>query len=374
MKKEIIVFSGFNQRAILAFLRTLKKYKVPFSIIASSIKDTILLSDYKAKVIAIRKKKQLNLIDLISSIKKVKNEKEAEEYIIAPSTEALNRFLLKNRAQFKKINCAIPLINKNLYEKISDKYSFGEICEQYGILVPKTISPNKNSKFPFVAKPRTYFSSKKTDISLNPVIIENKQQWNGFKKQYLIDDFYFQKFIEGKSLYLLYYFHRNGKVYKFSQENYIQQYGGKSVVAAKSSTFHLDKESSKYEKMFKKLKFHGLIMIEVRQRGQMNYMIEANPRFWGPSQLFIDAQANLFLPFLHDYELITSLPAFNPKKGATSYCWFGGMVETISEGNQLFFHKSNKADLIDELSAWLHEDIYMRQDSEKIFLKELTSE
>ena len=43
-------------------------------------------------------------------------------------------------------------------------------------------------------------------------------------------------------------------------------------------------------------------------------MIEANPRFWGPSQLFVDAGFNLFESFLFDYNIIETLPLDNQKK------------------------------------------------------------
>lgn len=59
--------------------------------------------------------------------------------------------------------------------------------------------------------------------------------------------FFCEEFIEGESLYLLYYFTKSGEVYRFSQVNYAQQTGGKSILAAGCATLHNDDISKEYE-------------------------------------------------------------------------------------------------------------------------------
>ena len=93
-----------------------------------------------------------------------------------------------------------------------------------------------NANIPFVAKPKTYYS-KNTKDTLSPVIINTEKQKSDFIEEYCVNEFYFQEFIGGKSKYLLYYFHGDGSIYKYSQENLIQQPNGKSMVAAISSDF-----------------------------------------------------------------------------------------------------------------------------------------
>ena len=51
-------------------------------------------------------------------------------------------------------------------------------------------------------------------------------------------------------------------------------------------------------------------MVEVKHLSNKNYMIEANPRFWGPSQLFVDAGINLFEAFLVDNGLLNKRLTF----------------------------------------------------------------
>lgn len=371
MKRIVnIIFSGFNQRAVIAFARTLTKNNQPLAIIASSKSDSILKTVFKSNVFSIRKKIELDLNDITNSINEVKHNINADEYIIAPSTEALNRFILKHKIKFKKLGCLTPLVDKQLYELISDKYSFGELCVKNGIDIPATYESFKDAKIPFVAKPFHYFSSDGNAHS--PVLILTENDKTNFIKKYNPDDFFYQKFVTGKSLYLLYYFHRNGKIYKYSQKNIIQQPNGKSIIAAKSSNFHLSSESLKYEQMLKKIKYHGFIMVEVRQQGNTNYMIEANPRFWGPSQLFVDAKKNFFEAYLHDYGTLPKDPEFLDNNNQIKYFWYGGLLETYKNGENPIFYEMSDNKFLLELAEWLKCDIYKRIDTIDIFKKEMS--
>jgi len=365
--KCVIVFSGFNQRAVISFLRTLEKNNVQYAIIAIP-NDLINKTEYKVKVHSIRGTIDLNLEDIIASIKSVQKKKFCEEYIIAPSTEALNRFILENRSHFEDLNCTIPIVENYLYNKISDKYSFAELCIKNDILVPKEIKLDKNISFPYVAKPKQYYSIK-TGRALSPVIISDQQEHNNFISYYDFEDFYFQEFIGGRSLYLLYYFHRNGKVFKFSQENLIQQPNGKSIIAAITSDVHNSNESLKYENLFKSVNFCGLVMVEVKLFKNNYYMIEANPRFWGPSQLFVDAGVNFFECFLNDYSIIDSINESSQIQKAR-YFWFGGLIQVNFDNNKLVYYDYNSTELINDLPLWLSTDIYSRSDTIEIFKEE----
>ena len=369
-QKCVIVFSGFNQRAIIAFLRTLKKDNLNYAIIAKSETDNIFLTEYANNVLAVRRSVPLDLDDIIESIKAVQNKCNMDKYIIAPTSEALNRFLVEHRECFSKIGCEIPLVDRDLYEAISNKYSFGEICSRNGICAPKELSFNEINILPVVAKPKKYFSAFTKKI-LSPQIISNSQELTSFSKEQNIDDYYFQEFITGKSLYLLYYFSKCGKIYKFSQENLIQQPDGKSMVAAISSDFHNSSESEKYERMFNDLNFFGLVMIEVKQQNRINYMIEANPRFWGPSQLFVDSGINFFEAFLHDFGILDEPPKYNEPTEIIRYFWFGGIIEVNKQKKQLKYYQGNEIDLMYSLPMWLQSDVYRRVDTIYIFKEEV---
>jgi len=282
----IIIFSGFNMRAVYAFLRTLEKHHLSYAIIASSENDEVFETSYKNKVVTIRDYLELDLDDVVKAIKQVQLATKSSNYFIAPSTEALNRFLVENRERIEALDCIIPLVEKSMYEEISDKYKFGDLCNTFDITTPAEYSM-EDINLPCVAKPRTYFGKKSNRI-LKPVIIQFPDDLEIFLAEHDIEEFYFQEFISGKSLYLLYYFYQDEACLKYSQENLIQQRGGGSILAAKSSDFHL----SDYSKCF----------------DDQMYMIEANPRFWGPSQLFVDAGINFFEALLYDYGFLNKQP------------------------------------------------------------------
>lgn len=369
MNQALLIFSGYNQRAVITFLRTLEANKVEYGIIASSEEDTIFSTVYSEKVLNTRKEKSLILGDLISSVKGCKSKLKADGYVIAPSTEALNRFLLENRAEFEVQNCSIPLVNKELYETISDKYKFGELCKNTGIFTPKEYENIYEAELPCVAKPKKYFTDKGEVYT--PFIITGEKE----KKKFLIEcdpgNFYFQEYISGVSLYLLYYFYKDGTVAKLSQINKIQQPSGKSMIAAESTNFHLGDESDKYEKLFNSVGYFGLVMVEVKKSGDKYYMIEANPRFWGPSQLFVDAGVNLFEAFLFDNGLLDNMPEFALTTKTTKYFWYGGLVESMRDYGYVVYRDYSKKLLDGEMNAWMTADVYNREDTKDLFAQEV---
>lgn len=370
LNKCVIIFSGFNQRAVITFLRTLRRHHIDYAIIAKSEEDEIFLTEYKHDVLAVRRSIPLDYEDVLESILIVQKKLIKDRYIIAPTSEALNRFILAYRERFIDIGCEIPVAGKELYEAISDKICFRELCSRSGINVPKELIFEDISVLPVVAKPKKYYSSR-TGKALSPIIIEEPRELTLFGKKHHIDDYYFQEYVSGRSFYLLYYFSKSGRSYSYSQENIIQQPGGKSIVAAVSSDFHISAESKKYEHLFKNLNFVGLVMVEVRQRNGINYMIEANPRFWGPSQLFVDAGNNFFDVLLYDNELLDNIPKFVETQGVTRYFWFGGIINVLRNKENLVYHQGNEMDLLSSLPAWLESDIYRREDTLNVFKKEI---
>jgi predicted ATP-grasp superfamily ATP-dependent carboligase len=371
MSRSVLVFSGFNQRAVIAFLRTLEKRQVSYSIIAASPDDTIFMTDYKDKVGAIRQRTDLNLADIKASILKLKGRTPSQEFLIAPSTEALNRFVLDHKSEFEKVGCQTPLVDKNLYETISDKLKFGDLCRQNGILVPEEFESVKAATIPFVAKPKTYFSHNNQTHS--PVLIFNSDELMKFEQTYDIKDFYFQEYIGGESLYLLYYFYKNGEIEKFAETNLIQQPGGKSIVAAITSDFYKNEISGVFENLFKSLNFHGLVMIEIKQYNNKNYMIEANPRFWGPSQLFVDAGVNLFEAFLYDNQIISEKPGAYIIDTSVKYFWHGGLVQAQKSNKPATYYNYSQEQYNSSQADWLSADIYKREDTIKLYEAELSS-
>ena len=364
----ILIFSGYNQRAVIAFLRTLKNNKISsYGIIASSGADTILKTEYASKVIYIRKNKQLSLKEICMVIDAQRRTKNIDNFFIVPSTEALNRFLLEYRQVLEKYECIIPLVEKKLYESISDKETFCEVCKEYDLCVPELTKFGVKYKNPIVAKPKKYFASDGKVYS--PIIIKNEKDFKEFRDICNQSDFMYQEYINGESYYLLYYFTRDGKAYRFSQKNYMQQNGGKSILAAVSDDLHLRSNIvDKYEKMFLKIGFYGFVMVEVREQKDKYTMIEANPRFWGPSQLFCDAGYNLFEFFLQEYGFLQeiSLKTVNYQE---KYFWSGGLTNSSFEEEYMWF--GNGKEVVEKnIAAYFEKDIYKRQDTIDLYYAE----
>lgn len=362
--KIIIIFSGYNNRAIISFIRTLEKYRIRYAIIARSKKDPIFKTSYKNHVEIIRESQILDLESMQSYINLIQGNHGVKQCFIAPSTETLNRFLQEERAALEQMDVIVPLSDASIYTSVSDKKSFSELCKGQGILIPYEYNSIADTKFPFVAKPRKYFT--RNGSIYTPFLIFNKEQKKEFIGNCDPEDFYFQEYVEGDSKYLLYYFHRNGEIFKFSQENLVQQPGGQSMVAAVTADIHKTEETLLYEHLFKEIGFFGLVMVELKASRDGNYMIEANPRFWGPSQLFVDAGMNFFEALLHDYGFVDNVPCFDmPKK--TKYFWFGGVHSILRDGGKLSFHKGDERGLLMHLDEWIQYDVLKRLDTIEIF-------
>lgn len=366
-EKYLLVFSGYNQRAVIAFLRTLVQCNVDnYLIVASSNEDAIFGTKYYNKVIYTRKNKELSVTLFQEIIKKVEKENNNAEFVIAPSTEGLNRFLLDNLEDLKKINCIVPLVKKELYCTISDKESFSKVCNNFELDIPPSIRIEECFSTPFVAKPKKYYSEKGKE-TFSPVLVTNEIEFDKFYKTYNKNDFFYQEYIWGESYYLLYYITQTGRIYKFSQKNLAQQPDGKSIIAAVPSIIHEENISLRYENMLLDLHYYGFIMIELRKRKDKFYMIEANPRFWGPSQLFCDAGMNLFEIFLLEYGFINN--EFIHTKNIcedTRYLWYDGIQQIKDAGKDIVVYDETLEHTWFDDSGWKKWDIYHREDTIKI--------
>lgn len=354
---------------MIAFLRTLQENRINnYAIIAASDRDTILQTAYADKVIYIRKRKQLCLQEICMAVNLAMDTYKEQKCMIVPSTEALNRFLLKNREIFENNHCIIPLVEESLYESISDKEKFWEICRERGLCTPDILDAGSAYQSPFVAKPKKYFG--RDGKAYSPVIIKTQKDFLEFKKNYNEEDFTYQEYINGESYYLLFYFGKDKTVYKFSQVNYAQQPGGKSILAAGCCDLHLNESvTSGYEALFLELGFYGLVMVELRKSGNEFYMIEANPRFWGPSQLFCDAGYNFFEILLRDYGYLEQIPERKINNQAR-YLWSGGFQGELMKDKKCMWFGNGKSEVKENIRSFLEYDIYHHQDTLNIFHQE----
>ena len=368
MKRRLIIFSGFNQRAVVAMLRTVSKLNVPKAIIAASHTDTIFATIYAKDVCAVRTSLELKIDLFIPVFEKLAKLFKGEELIVAPSTETLIRLFLKNKTVLKKYSIILPVVSEELYLRISDKLNFNMLCQENGIAVPLQYNKLEICPDKFVAKPKMYYSNYSRKFQI-PVLIKTIEEKEMFKKKNRAEDFYYEELVEGESYYLLYYITKNHKIIKFSQKNILQQSEGKSIILAELATIHTEEISKLFERLLLMQEFRGLIMIEVRKRNGIYYMIEANPRMWGPSQLFVDAGFNFFEVFLYDWQLINDFPKLEVVDDRVKYCWSGGLKNDLISKKKMSILDS-KCVSIAEWITFLENDIYCRNDTMGIFEKE----
>ncbi|MCB9248092.1 MAG: ATP-grasp domain-containing protein [Ignavibacteriales bacterium] len=263
----------------------------------------------------------------------------------------------------------IPLCDEPLYRSISDKYSFGNLCQKYDLQIPYEYNSITNVDYPFVIKAKKYFGATRS-VNEKPIIINSEAEFKNIENSLDLKSYYFQKFIGGKSIYLLFYISKSGNYSVYSQENLIQQNNGLSIVAAVSSDIHESEISEKYAKMLIEEGFFGLIMIELKKYNENYYMIEANPRLWGPSQLILDSGMDLFYQFANDNNLINS-PKKKDYKLGTKYYWSGGIFLDEQNAVANVFHDYSSDKFSKNRSQFEKNDIYKKDDTKLIYESEL---
>lgn len=364
MAQGILIISGYNIRAVVAFCRWARSRAIPFHLVARDAADPIFLTDYAADVLLTRHGRQLEVDQFVHWRELLRERHGYQRVLLLPSTEFLNRFMLAQRAALEHAGYLVPLVDEALYCHLSDKYSFGQMCRQAGIAVPAEYE-SMPSRFPFVAKPRSYAGI--GTRQLKPYLVYGTEQLERFQRDEDESDFYYQQYVEGRSLYLLAHIPRQGAPVLFSQENLIQQPDGGSVILARSDRFHLGGDARPYLDLLAGAGFHGLIMIEVRRTAEgACYMIEANPRLWGPMQLVVDNPTGIFDSFLGDYGF-PAPPAGTAPRAAPYYFWSGGLADRSA----VRYHHFSAEQLVHDYHAIGRHDLFLRDDSMPLYRHEL---
>ncbi|GHU19796.1 hypothetical protein FACS189475_07660 [Betaproteobacteria bacterium] len=351
----LIFLSNYNMRAVITLLRLCDKYDVAVWIVADGEDDPIFLTRYASNVVAIRKPRDVgDFIDILRSLQKKFAENPA---FVAPTSEYLNRYLLQNKEMLRQWNIHVPLPRQELYDSVSDKLMFHGLCKKFGLCVPD-IFDVENIIFPCYAKPVSYYG-----YMGKPVLLNSKEELSKLHLSHPQANWFYQKQIEGESYYLLYYFSKKGNVIKFSQKNIAQQKGGRSILAACNADLHLTSISDEYEKMFRTIGYSGPVMVEIRKNEQGMFMIEANPRPWGPSQFTVDARIPIFGSFISDMGYDVCLDE-RVTDDECYYFWENGFDGSMDNAD--YFSVSQNA-IAGNLEKWRKYDIFNRDDTRALY-------
>ena len=173
----VILFSGFNQRSVVAMCRTLKACNINFHIIAHTQEDTIFKTKYSSNIATVRNNPLLDIKDLCNSIEFVRAG-SSKKFVIAPTSEAMNTFLMRHRKRVEKAGDILPLVSEKLYHMITGKDTFAARCQEYSIPGPAELPPFEDPTLPVVAKPRTEATA--DGWRLYPLLLYTNQDWEKF--------------------------------------------------------------------------------------------------------------------------------------------------------------------------------------------------
>lgn len=297
MKKALLIFSGHNQRAVLALCRFLSEKNVDFYLVGSTNEDDIFKTKWAKYVIYTRKDRDINF-ELFKNIQCSVDKNT--ELIYTPTTEYINNFVLENRKLLAKLKINFPLVDSDVYDAVTSKEQSIEIIERtLEIKAPKKMEWNF-AKVPCVFKPKKNIEDR--DV-LYPILCFNKEDLVKLQYKLSSKNWFIQEYIYGQSLYLCGYLAKDERYKFYWQANLIQQPNGKSIVLAKTIFAPNINEGLIFQAL-SNLGYFGPVMLEVIQQedGLLNY-IEINPRFWGPLQLGVDACPEMFDLYLEDIDI-----------------------------------------------------------------------
>ena len=141
--RALLIFSGSNERAIVAFCRVLHSLGIAPLIVARTDQDVIFRTRYRQHVVATRRMDQLDLDDITRCLQEAHAHTQGTRLVLCPTSEFLNLFLLQHREYLRQLGCEIPLVDYDLYRLVSDKYSFSRVCEAEGLSLIHISEPTR---------------------------------------------------------------------------------------------------------------------------------------------------------------------------------------------------------------------------------------
>ena len=357
VRTTFLLFSGHNDRAVVALCRFFTLAKVDWWIVASGAHDPICRTHYRSQIIFSRLDKSVD-VGLFSAIA---NAVEGR-VVVCPTTEYINQFLLDHSAELDAVTGSVidpGLPDRSVYACLTSKFfSQALIRELIGLdapsalpwppeQVPCVLKPRENVMRSEVLYPKLCMTENDLRIALRELDPHRAQE-----------EWFAQKYVTGQSYYLCAYLTRQGEYAWFWQENLMQQAGGKSIVLARTC----DNPGIDAARLFAGLiarGYRGPFMMEVIRdtAGALHY-IEINPRFWGPLQLALNACPEILVLFLRDHGVAMTEPMPQPAVPAW-YAWAYGALA----GNCRIYPAA-AADLVEDAARLLiAHDVYAAEDT-----------
>ncbi|WP_434027917.1 hypothetical protein [[Pseudomonas] boreopolis] len=357
--ERFVMFSGANERALVALCRAFARRGLSCSIAARPGPDPIRHTRYRAWIEAERGSDQLELQDLLRCVRAIAARHPGRRLLLLPTAESVNRLALRHRAEFEQAGLQVPLVDEAIYLAVSDKASLLALAARFGLEPPPMLEAPVAEALPLVAKPRCEFAPD-SGRKLYPELIFERARLERFLATHEPDHYFFQRYLDGASYYYLAHFDRGGNARFAYQRNLAQQANGKSIVAAELCECPDADTRQRLQAMFRAIGYHGYAMVEVMLLHGRSYLIEVNPRFWGPWTL---ADRAGFLP-----EACDGRPLATSGARSGRYLWLGGWLAERRAGRRMRRYPGLR---LPTLLALACSDVYLRPDSLPLFLREL---
>ncbi|WCE03216.1 hypothetical protein [Pseudoxanthomonas sp. JBR18] len=356
-----MVFSGANERALIAICRSFAARRVPCAIVARPGEDPMRLTKYRTWIATTRGSDALDLDDMLACVAQLVARHPGQSLTFLPTAESINRLVLEHRDRFEQAGLRVRLVDADLYVAVSDKARLLALAEGFGLPAPPSLEAPTPQTLPLVAKPKTEFAP--DGRKLYPELIFDTAALQAFQRNADPALYFFQTYLEGASYYYLAHFAADGTATFAYQRNLLQQANGKSIIAAELCTCPDLETREKLTALFRSVNYRGYAMIETMEIDGRHYLIEVNPRFWGPWSL---AERAGFKP---EAFAGTCAPLPPGRQGA-GYLWMGGWLMDWGRRRRVRVYPAARALSWPRRLGLLAQELYLRRDTFRLFLNE----
>lgn len=369
---NVLLICDVNPRACIAIIRALDN---------SGITALIGLREGSRKIttfinyVRIRKTKIVYYNDdskdvFINSMLKIKEQNGS--YLVLPTGEKLMRWALSGKALLSAHGITIPTVSLEIYELVSNKASLLSYAKNFGLLSPpEMVDIPEVYQFPYVVKPKKFDLCDIQVLSV-PFLTQNPAAHKKLLEKKLdLKKHFIQEYLDGPSFYYCALYVQGVISLRFAQQTLIQEPNGGSVIKAIPCDLPEDL-IQKIDSMFNELRWNGVMMLELKKSDSNFYLIECNPRFWGPLQCAIDNDVNFPLLLIENFSG-KSFPSLLSKENLNykkkfGYVWTLGYLNGLIR--KIIFRSQFQRFHAHTPSFYSMRDIWLRGDSYKFFLVE----
>jgi len=285
VKKLVFVATGApgstNDRIIATCIRESELFGYSYILLDNRKYSVWSWTKYRRNIV---KTISSDLVDALSEL-----ADEFGELIFVPIGETTTRRVLSAKKKGLLPNILLSDFDLDKYELLGNKSTSAKLSKKAGFLVPASYDLSEINK-----KNKSYYLKPKKEINEGfkkakpPVLVSNEYEIQDYLKDSSFEDYFLQEAIDGDSYYLCVIINKGNIECSFSQMNILQEPKGGSII----SCYPTDDVPQNVLNACSEISFitnwSGPLMIEFKVNQEGWYLIEINPRFWGPIQITQD--------------------------------------------------------------------------------------